>query len=585
MTRAVLRAASASAIPLAVAAAAFTVAVGLPAGDPDMWWHLATGRWIVEHGRLLNVDVFSSTATGEPYALGEPLGEVILWLAYAAGSWVGVAVLRAALVALAAFSVTRLALRGAPARAAVPLAAVALVLSKPTWTDRPQLWTLALLPLVLDLALRARDGSRASRIAVVPIVALWAVLHGGYAIGVGVLWIFAAEALITRRPFIAPALAAFAATAVVPFEPGALPIARAIAHVGGSTVRIVEETPVDPLTPFGALFALFAATVVAALMLRTGPLLAALVIVPTLWLALSAQRQIPLFAFAAVPFVAGPLAELVRAAWRALLGAGTTRRRGERDRAWRVDGAPVAGSESGGISGEAEVARYRSDAERYQVDASRHQIDAERHQIGTEPRTSAEEPPLPGSGHEASSGQPGAEDVATGSSPSSGSHPLAVRPIASKSYPFAQGRTPSRSYPSALAPAFAALLWLGAFASIATADPRPDLAPYPAAALGALRSSSGVVLNEYDWGGWLIWNAPDRLDFVDGRLYPFTSIGVMDAYRRALAALPGWRGVIDRWGVRQALLRPDRALVQALRDEGWRTLAEDRTFVLLERPR
>jgi hypothetical protein len=121
--------------------------------------------------------------------------------------------------------------------------------------------------------------------------------------------------------------------------------------------------------------------------------------------------------------------------------------------------------------------------------------------------------------------------------------------------------------------------------SIATATPSPDLKPYPDGARAALTASSGILLNEYDWGGYLIWTVPARPVFVDGRLYPFAGNGVIDAYQAAVHVLPSWRGVIERWNVGQALLRPDRALVQALRDDGWAVRAQGDGFVLLERPR
>ncbi|MEK6620451.1 MAG: hypothetical protein AABZ26_05695, partial [Chloroflexota bacterium] len=70
------------AAPLGMAAAAFTVAVGLPSSDPDMWWHLASGRWMFEHGELLRVEIFSSTAPGTPYVVGEWLGQIVLYGAY-----------------------------------------------------------------------------------------------------------------------------------------------------------------------------------------------------------------------------------------------------------------------------------------------------------------------------------------------------------------------------------------------------------------------------------------------------------------------------------------------------------------------
>lgn len=511
---------SASAVPLAVAAAAFTVAVGLPAGDPDMWWHLASGRWMVEHRDGLRVDVFSSTAAGEPYALGEWLGEVAVYLAYAAGSWTGVAILRAALVAVAAYSVTRLALRTAPARVAIPLAALAIVLSKPTWTDRPQLFTLALFPLVLDLCLAARAGSRGAAIATVPLVAVWADLHGGYALGIALLWIFALDALLERRPLAAPLATAAIATVVVSAQPGALSLLRAAGHVAGSTVRIVEESPVDPLTPFGALFALFVGATLLLFMLRGASLLAAIVLVPMLWLALSAQRHVPLFAFAAVPFLAGPLTSVVAEVVTPVRRA-------------RAIGRLLPRGMPGKLN------QFGSDPNR----------------IGSNFRATSEDQRtrLPGPATDA----PGAPRTS------------------SKAYLVRRGT----------AGPIAVLLWLGALASIATITPAPDLKPYPDGARAALASSSGILLNEYDWGGYLIWTVPSRPVFVDGRLYPFAGNGVIDAYQTAVHVLPSWRGVIERWNVAQALLRPDRALVQALRDDGWSVRAQGDGFVLLERPR
>jgi hypothetical protein len=461
MTR-VRRILAANAVPLAVAAAAFIVAVGLPSADADMWWHLATGKWMVEERQGLRVDVFSSTATGEPYALGQWLGDVVLYLAYVLAGWPGIAVLRAALVAVAAFGVTRLALRGAPPRYAVPLAALALVLSKPVWTDRPQLFTLAFFPLVLDLCFAARAGSRAALVGAVALVALWANFHGGYALGLAMMWVFALEAVLERRRAFEPLLAAAAAALIVTFEPGALSFLRALGHVAGSNIRIVEESPVDPLTPFGALFAVFVAGTLALPMLRGGSLLGAMVLIPLLGLALSAQRHIPLFGFAAVPFLAAPLASL-----------------------W------ASGPRGGGAA-----ARRRP-----------------------------------------------------------------------------------------LAPAVALTLWVAALASAATAPTAPDVSAYPAEAVAALKASQGVLLNEYDWGGYLIWAVPERPVFVDGRLYPFAGNGVMRAYLDAIHVLPSWRAVIERWNVAQALVRPDRAIAQALRDEGWSVRAQGRDFVLLERPR
>ena len=115
-----------------------------------MFWHLATAKWTVEHGALLRQDVFSSTVPGQPYAVGEWLGELILYAAYVVGGWVGIAILRGLLVATFAFFVARLVRwSGAPPLVTVPLIVAAIAVSSITWTDRPQLWTLAFVPALL----------------------------------------------------------------------------------------------------------------------------------------------------------------------------------------------------------------------------------------------------------------------------------------------------------------------------------------------------------------------------------------------------------------------------------------------------
>jgi hypothetical protein len=502
-----------TAIPLCVAAAAFIVAVGLPSDDPDMWWHLASGRWIIEHGELLKVDIFSSTATGRPYEVGEWLGQVALAAVHGAAGWQGIAALRAALVAVAAFSLTRVVLRAAAehgglsprARAgiAIGLVAAALALSKIAWTDRPQLVSIALFPVLLDLLFTARAGGRRALFAVPPLLFAWSDLHAGYALGLVVVAMFALDAVLERREAGAFAVAAAVSFAIVIANPGAIGVLPATAHVATAPRIIVEESPPDVLTPAGAVFGAFAIAVLASLLLRGGPVLAVLLLVPLLWLALSAQRHMVFFVFAATPFLVDPLT-----------------------RAW--EGASLRGR------GEPAILRGRVAAEREAQGSTRSGPKSARAQEG---------------------GVPGGRG------------------------PRARSAQPRR-----LAPGVAGLLTLAAATSIPlTAPTTPDESQYPREALPALRASSGVLIHEYDWGGYLIWNAPTRPVFIDGRLRPFEP-DVLDDHLRATLLRPGWREILEHHGVRQALLAPDRPLAGALRESGWRVLAETSGFVLLERP-
>src|SRR5436305_10973997 len=67
----------------------FALAVYLPLlfaaravlGDPDTYWHIAVGRWIIAHREVPRFDVFSFSMPGAPFAPPEWLAEIgIAWL-------------------------------------------------------------------------------------------------------------------------------------------------------------------------------------------------------------------------------------------------------------------------------------------------------------------------------------------------------------------------------------------------------------------------------------------------------------------------------------------------------------------------
>src|SRR5258705_9937904 len=293
---------------LCVALAAFALALATPPSDPDMYWHLASGKWMLDHGQLLRTDVFSSTVNGQPYSVGEWLGEIILYVAYLAGGWTGLVILRGLLVAVCALFLTRVALRGgAPIIVAVPVTCAALLLSEIVWTDRPHLFTLALFPLLLELLLAARAGRVGMLLGVPPLMLLWTNLHGGYALGLVLVGIFTLEALLPRPNFAAFAIAATTAFAASLVDPGSLGLRAAAAHATAPPRFIVEESPPDVTRPAGFVFAAFIIGTLALAMRSGGTLLDLLLLAPLLWLGLSAQRHMPYFAFAAVPFLSPPV--------------------------------------------------------------------------------------------------------------------------------------------------------------------------------------------------------------------------------------------------------------------------------------
>ena len=110
----------------------------------------------------------------------------------------------------------------------------------------------------------------------------------------------------------------------------------------------------------------------------------------------------------------------------------------------------------------------------------------------------------------------------------------------------------------------------------------PAIAPAPALAVAKRAELSGPVFNDYDFGGYLIFEgvAP----FVDGRVDLYGD-AFMRTYASALAsegdALPR---VLDHYRIAWTLLMPDEPAVAALdRDPAWERLYADASAVVHRR--
>ena len=455
-----------------LAALVGTLAATFAANDPDLFWHLASGAWMLDHGRILDRDVFSTTMTGTPYQVGQWLGEVVFAALHRAGGWLAIDLLRGTLVGIATFFTARIVLRfqAHPGWAIAPIVATVLI-SKFLWGDRPQLFSLALFPACLDTLLAARFGAPRRIWLLVPLFFVWANLHGAFVAGIALLGVFVIEAWIARIPerrvlTAGAALAALASLAT----PSGLAAFSFAASYARSASAVVEERPADLLSPAGLVFcALLLGALLGILVARRddvtartrSPVLWAGLVGPFTILGLAHQRLLPYAAMILAPLVAAALPLALRRA--------------------------------------------------------------------------------------------------------AASAPLVPRRIA----------------------AVVLVPLLGVAAAIAVvAGPRvPDLTAYPAGATSALRERPGPILNEYDWGGYLIFAVPEQPTFVDGRgaaLYPPRLI---DEFETAVGLHPGYRRVLEAHEIRLVLLRPDRALIVALREDGWPVVAEEPgSWVLLQRP-
>jgi hypothetical protein len=164
------------------------------AADRDLWWHVRTGQLILEHRGLPGTDPFSFTAEGAPWTNHEWLSDAGLAAIYAVGGDRALSLWRAGLLLAVLAAFTRLLWRRMPH----PLPVVAgVLLATPLIHGfinlRPHSYTY----LFTLLFLIAFEGARRRPkllLCLPPLMALWANLHGGFILGLGLLTVgFAAR--------------------------------------------------------------------------------------------------------------------------------------------------------------------------------------------------------------------------------------------------------------------------------------------------------------------------------------------------------------------------------------------------------
>ena len=114
-------------------------------------------------------------------------------------------------------------------------------------------------------------------------------------------------------------------------------------------------------------------------------------------------------------------------------------------------------------------------------------------------------------------------------------------------------------------------------------DPGLGWRPIPEGALAALRACDGPLYNQYGDGGTLIWFAPEKPVFVDGRQDPYPLPFLLEVIEVEGGRKPV-RPLLDRFAVRCAFLPVDAGTVDALGKDGWQTRYRDDKWAVLAAP-
>jgi hypothetical protein len=110
-------------------------------------------------------------------------------------------------------------------------------------------------------------------------------------------------------------------------------------------------------------------------------------------------------------------------------------------------------------------------------------------------------------------------------------------------------------------------------------------ATFPAKAVQYIKQQNikGRVFNQYAWGGYLEWHAPELPIFIDGRADVFLHNGVFEDFLRATTLADSF-GVFDKYKIDYALVAPSQPLTYLLQHSpAWRPIYSDSNSILFKR--
>lgn len=218
-----------------------------PVRAGDLWWHLASGRWIVAHHAVAAYDPFGYTSAGRAWVDDAWLSDALLCLWSRAFGLESLAVWKWAALVAGWLLLFRLLVRLSDSYLAGYVAAtVGLAVAAPFLDVRPQLVALPCWALVLEGTVGRRPA------AWLPLVlAAWANLHASFALGLLTLPLVLAPALRDgserRRTLVLGALSV-GATLLTPY--GSQGIARPLLHALAPGFRGIAEW-LPPFEPGG----------------------------------------------------------------------------------------------------------------------------------------------------------------------------------------------------------------------------------------------------------------------------------------------------------------------------------------------
>ena len=285
--------------------------------DPDTMWQITVGQWILDHHAVPETDVYSFTMRGQPWISTQWLAQVMYAKCFALFGWSGPVVLAATAIAATFAWLTKYLIRHLSESTTLVFIAAALALTVPHLLARPHVLAFPVMVLWVGGLISAADRRAAPSLWLLPLMVLWANLHGGFVFGLVLVAPIALDAVLgadakSQKPLLLRwagfGVAALVAGCATPYGWNSLLASQKILGLGEALPLIMEWRPAN----FGSLGAFEVCLLLGiGLALFRGlklPPLRIVLLLGFLHMALSQERAVEILALLAPLALAAPLA-------------------------------------------------------------------------------------------------------------------------------------------------------------------------------------------------------------------------------------------------------------------------------------
>jgi hypothetical protein len=111
---------------------------------------------------------------------------------------------------------------------------------------------------------------------------------------------------------------------------------------------------------------------------------------------------------------------------------------------------------------------------------------------------------------------------------------------------------------------------------------------YPWEAVEYLKANPqpGNMLNEYNWGGFLIWQYPEKKVFIDGRMpsWKMGDLRIFESFSKIMSGEEGWSEELAKYDVSFALVYNNDFNKRKFRSIGWKEVFRKGPALIMKRP-